>query len=55
MYKRPCALAHGLAQYFASAYHRLERGLLYGSAYVTVIVMSFGYHLEIDPFLRPAI
>ncbi|MFS7925983.1 hypothetical protein Hanom_Chr04g00291561 [Helianthus anomalus] len=22
LYKRPCALAHGLAQYFASAYHR---------------------------------
>ncbi|MFS7968677.1 hypothetical protein Hanom_Chr09g00800411 [Helianthus anomalus] len=46
LYKRSCALAHGLAQYSAFAYHRQECGLLYGGAYVTVIALSFGYHPE---------
>ncbi|MFS8019752.1 hypothetical protein Hanom_Chr15g01407381 [Helianthus anomalus] len=55
MYKRSCTLAHGLAQYFAFAYHRQERGLLYGGAYVTVIALSFGYHPETNLLLRPTI
>ncbi|KAJ0712312.1 hypothetical protein HanOQP8_Chr09g0333481 [Helianthus annuus] len=40
-YKRPCALAHGLAQYFSSAHHRQERGL--------------GLLSEADSHLLPAI
>ncbi|KAJ0821388.1 hypothetical protein HanPSC8_Chr16g0719611 [Helianthus annuus] len=48
LYKRPCALAYGLAQYFASAHHRHERGLLYGGVYVTRIALSLGYHPEND-------
>ncbi|MFS7918380.1 hypothetical protein Hanom_Chr03g00200331 [Helianthus anomalus] len=55
MYKRSCALAHGLAQYFTSAYHRQEHGLLYGGDYITVISLSFGYHPQSDPLLCPAI
>ncbi|MFS7935969.1 hypothetical protein Hanom_Chr05g00409821 [Helianthus anomalus] len=55
-YKRPCALAHGLAQYFASAHHQQERGKLYGGAYVTSIALSLGYHPENDyPLLGPVI
>ncbi|XP_022038757.1 uncharacterized protein LOC110941430 isoform X2 [Helianthus annuus] len=48
LYKRPCALAYGLAQYFASAHHRQERGMLFGGAYVTKIAHSLGYHPEND-------
>ncbi|KAJ0865498.1 hypothetical protein HanRHA438_Chr12g0541171 [Helianthus annuus] len=48
LYKRPCALAYGLAQYFASAHHRQECELLYGGAYVTRIALSLGYHPEND-------
>ncbi|MFS7931600.1 hypothetical protein Hanom_Chr04g00357841 [Helianthus anomalus] len=48
LYKRLCALAHGLAEYFASAHHRQERGLLYGGAYVTRIALSLGYHPKND-------
>ncbi|KAM0048893.1 putative FHY3/FAR1 family protein [Helianthus debilis subsp. tardiflorus] len=56
LYRRPCALAHGLAQYFASGHHRQERGFLYGGAYVTVIARSFGLVPHQDPHLRtPAI
>ncbi|XP_035836908.1 uncharacterized protein LOC118484905 [Helianthus annuus] len=56
LYRRPCALAHGLAQYFASGYHRQERGFLYGGAYVTVIARSLGLVPHQDPHLRtPAI
>ncbi|MFS7947196.1 hypothetical protein Hanom_Chr06g00545271 [Helianthus anomalus] len=55
MYTRSCVLAHGLAEYFTSAYHRQERGLLYSGAYVTVIAMSFGYHPVTDSLLRSAI
>ncbi|KAF5761842.1 hypothetical protein HanXRQr2_Chr16g0769791 [Helianthus annuus] len=56
LYRRPCALAHGLAQYYASAHHRQERGFLYGGAYVTVIARSLGLVLHQDPHLRtPAI
>ncbi|KAM0014628.1 hypothetical protein Hdeb2414_s0034g00725951 [Helianthus debilis subsp. tardiflorus] len=49
---RPCALAHGLAQYYASAHHRQEDGFLYGGAYVTVITRSLGLVLHQDPHLR---
>ncbi|KAJ0871065.1 hypothetical protein HanRHA438_Chr11g0507911 [Helianthus annuus] len=56
LYRRPCALAHGLAQYFASGHHRQERGFLYGGAYVTVIARSLGLVPQQDPHLRtPAI
>ncbi|XP_035834355.1 uncharacterized protein LOC110884635 [Helianthus annuus] len=56
LYRRPCALAHGLAQYFASGHHRQERGFLYGGAYVTVIARSLGLVPHQDPHLRtPAI
>ncbi|KAM0060945.1 hypothetical protein Hdeb2414_s0004g00130131 [Helianthus debilis subsp. tardiflorus] len=56
LYRRPCALAHGLAQYYASTHHRQERGFLYGGAYVTVIARSLGLVLHQDPHLRtPAI
>ncbi|MFS7998687.1 hypothetical protein Hanom_Chr12g01156791 [Helianthus anomalus] len=55
LYKRLCALAHGLAQYFPSAYHRQEHGLLYNDTYVTVIALSFGFHPESDLILRPTI
>ncbi|KAJ0804223.1 hypothetical protein HanPI659440_Chr02g0035641 [Helianthus annuus] len=56
LYRRPCALAHGLAQYYASAHHRQERGFLYGGAYVTVIARSLGLVPHQDPHLRtPAI
>ncbi|MFS8022711.1 hypothetical protein Hanom_Chr16g01442711 [Helianthus anomalus] len=47
-----CALAYGLAQYYASAHHRQERGFLYGGAYVTVIARSLGLVLHQDPHLR---
>ncbi|MFS8026115.1 hypothetical protein Hanom_Chr16g01483151 [Helianthus anomalus] len=43
LYRRSCALAYGLAQYFASSNHRKERGFLYGNAYVTVIARSLGH------------
>ncbi|KAJ0740567.1 hypothetical protein HanOQP8_Chr06g0218211 [Helianthus annuus] len=49
------ALAHGLAQYFTSAYHRQERVFLYGGAYVTVIARSLGHLPEADPKLLPPI
>ncbi|MFS7934911.1 hypothetical protein Hanom_Chr05g00397221 [Helianthus anomalus] len=49
LYRRSCALAHGLAQYFASAHHRYERGFLYGGAYVTVIARSLGHLSEAYP------
>ncbi|KAF5784345.1 hypothetical protein HanXRQr2_Chr11g0518451 [Helianthus annuus] len=52
LYRRPCALAHGLAQYYASAHHRQERGFLYGGAYVTVIARSLGLVPHQDPHLR---
>ncbi|XP_022008406.1 uncharacterized protein LOC110907783 [Helianthus annuus] len=56
LYRRPCALAHGLAQYFASGHHRQERGFLYGGAYVTVIARSLGLVPHQDQHLRtPAI
>ncbi|KAM0046856.1 hypothetical protein Hdeb2414_s0009g00321501 [Helianthus debilis subsp. tardiflorus] len=44
----PCALTFKLAQYFASAHHRQERGELFGGAYVTRIAFSLAYHLEND-------
>ncbi|MFS7928159.1 hypothetical protein Hanom_Chr04g00317561 [Helianthus anomalus] len=53
LYRRPCALAHGVAPYFASAHHRQERGFLYGGAYVTIIACSLGHLLEADPKLLP--
>ncbi|KAJ0942032.1 hypothetical protein HanPSC8_Chr03g0087101 [Helianthus annuus] len=52
LYRRPCALAHGLAQYYASAHHRQERGFLYGGAYATVIARSLGIVPDQDPHLR---
>ncbi|KAJ0851365.1 hypothetical protein HanPSC8_Chr13g0591361 [Helianthus annuus] len=52
LYRRPCALAHGLAQYYASAHHRQEREFLYGGAYVTVIARSLGLVPHQDPHLR---
>ncbi|MFS7976867.1 hypothetical protein Hanom_Chr10g00897381 [Helianthus anomalus] len=52
---RSCALAHGLAQYFASAQHWQEHGFLYGGAYVTVIARSLGHLAEVDPQLLPPI
>ncbi|KAM0012949.1 hypothetical protein Hdeb2414_s0046g00746731 [Helianthus debilis subsp. tardiflorus] len=56
LYRRSCALAHGLAQYYASARHRQERGFLYGGAYVTVIACSLGLVPHQDPHLRtPAV
>ncbi|MFS7947915.1 hypothetical protein Hanom_Chr06g00553761 [Helianthus anomalus] len=55
LYMRPCALAHGLAQYFAFAHHRQERRFLYGGAYVTVIARSLGLLSEADPHLLPTI
>ncbi|MFS7969177.1 hypothetical protein Hanom_Chr09g00806081 [Helianthus anomalus] len=55
MYKRSYALAHGLAQYFASAYHWQARKLLYSGAYVTMIALSFDYLPQTDPLLRPTI
>ncbi|MFS8029472.1 hypothetical protein Hanom_Chr16g01522731 [Helianthus anomalus] len=48
LYKRPCALAYRLAQYFASAHYRQERGQLFGGAYVTRIALSLSYHPETD-------
>ncbi|MFS7967516.1 hypothetical protein Hanom_Chr09g00786621 [Helianthus anomalus] len=44
LYKRLCALAHVLAQYFASANRRQECAKLYGSTYVTRIALLLGYH-----------
>ncbi|KAJ0921580.1 hypothetical protein HanPSC8_Chr05g0193171 [Helianthus annuus] len=55
LYKRLYTLAHGLAQYFASAHHRQERRLLYGGANVTMIALSLGYHPETDPRVGKAI
>ncbi|KAJ0914776.1 hypothetical protein HanPSC8_Chr06g0242441 [Helianthus annuus] len=55
LYMRLCALAHGLAQYFASAHHRQEGRFLYCDAYVTVIARSLGHLPEVDPYLLPAI
>ncbi|MFS7946696.1 hypothetical protein Hanom_Chr06g00539331 [Helianthus anomalus] len=55
LYRRLCTLAHGLAQYFASAHHRQERGFLYGDAYMTVIARSLGHLPEADLHLLPAI
>ncbi|KAL9997781.1 hypothetical protein Hdeb2414_s0598g00922111 [Helianthus debilis subsp. tardiflorus] len=51
LYRMPCALAHGLTQYYASAQHRQERGFLYGGAYVAVIARSLGIVPEEDPHL----
>ncbi|KAM0064476.1 hypothetical protein Hdeb2414_s0003g00103391 [Helianthus debilis subsp. tardiflorus] len=56
LYRRPCALAHGLAQYYASTHHRQERRFLYGGSYVTVIARSLGLVPHQDPHLRtPAV
>ncbi|KAM0071752.1 hypothetical protein Hdeb2414_s0001g00028831 [Helianthus debilis subsp. tardiflorus] len=55
LYRRQCALAHDLSQYFASAQHRQERRFLYGGAYVTVIARSLGRLSEADPQLLPPI
>ncbi|MFS7927484.1 hypothetical protein Hanom_Chr04g00309671 [Helianthus anomalus] len=54
LYSRPCALAHGLAQYFASAHPRQKCGFLYGGTFVNVIARSLGHLPEADPqLLRP--
>ncbi|MFS8009595.1 hypothetical protein Hanom_Chr14g01286801 [Helianthus anomalus] len=55
LYKRSCALAHDLAQYFTSAHHQQGRRQLYGNTYVNVIARSFGYHPSGDLHLLPAI
>ncbi|KAJ0802164.1 hypothetical protein HanPI659440_Chr03g0126051 [Helianthus annuus] len=55
LYRRPCALAHGLAQYFASAHHLQEREFLYGDAYMTVIARALGLVPEEDPHLQAPI
>ncbi|KAJ0820744.1 hypothetical protein HanPSC8_Chr16g0711651 [Helianthus annuus] len=52
LYRRPCTLAYGLAQYYASTHHRQERGFLYGGSYVTVIARSLGLVLHQDPHLQ---
>lgn len=53
---RPCALATCLAQFYGSAYHRQEWGLLYGGSYIT----SIARHLtdgavDDDPLCGPII
>ncbi|MFS7889073.1 hypothetical protein Hanom_Chr00s000003g01602601 [Helianthus anomalus] len=53
LYRRPCALAHGLAQYFASAHQRQERRFSYDDAYVTVIACSLGLVTEHPQLLPP--
>ncbi|MFS7983510.1 hypothetical protein Hanom_Chr11g00975331 [Helianthus anomalus] len=53
LYKRSCALAHRLAQYFTSACHRQENEKLYDGACFTVIARTFGYHMDGDPQLLP--
>ncbi|KAJ0696084.1 hypothetical protein HanLR1_Chr10g0352921 [Helianthus annuus] len=55
LYRRSCALAHGLAQYFTSAHHWQERRILHGGTYVTVIAHSLGHLTEVDPQLLPPI
>ncbi|KAM0039903.1 hypothetical protein Hdeb2414_s0012g00387431 [Helianthus debilis subsp. tardiflorus] len=55
LYMRPCVLAHGLAQYFASAHQRQKCGVWYGGAYVTVISRSLGLLPGTDPHLLPTI
>ncbi|MFS7995899.1 hypothetical protein Hanom_Chr12g01123471 [Helianthus anomalus] len=52
---RTCALAESLAQYFATAYHRQERGMLFGGSYVTAIARSLGLVLEEDTNLSDPI
>ncbi|MFS8022273.1 hypothetical protein Hanom_Chr16g01437531 [Helianthus anomalus] len=54
-YRRPCALAHSLAQYFAAAHHRQEHEFLYGRAYLIVIARSLCHLPEADTQLRSAI
>ncbi|KAJ0520805.1 hypothetical protein HanIR_Chr10g0463461 [Helianthus annuus] len=49
LYRRSCALAHGLAQYFTSAHHWQKRRILHGGTYVTVIAHSLGHLTEVDP------
>ena len=55
LYRRPCALARSLAQFFASAFHRQERGLIYGGTYITIIARSLGYNPEQDALLSDPI
>ncbi|KAM0049658.1 hypothetical protein Hdeb2414_s0008g00288461 [Helianthus debilis subsp. tardiflorus] len=52
---QPCALVACLAEYFATAYHRQQRGRLHGGSYVTAIARSIGIVPESDPLLSPTI
>ena len=49
--RRPCVLAYSLAQFFASAFRRQGRGLIYGGTYITIIARNLGYNPEQDPLL----
>ena len=53
--RQPCALHLCLAQWFNSAHHRQERGILYGGAYITMIAHRLGYAPDLDPRCGPPI
>ncbi|KAJ0629019.1 hypothetical protein HanHA300_Chr00c0666g0798881 [Helianthus annuus] len=55
LYKRSCAFAHGLVQYFSFAHHRHDHRQMYSGVYVTVIAHLFCYSLTGDPHLWPTI